>query len=114
MRVGRGIERLAPDRLVSTLAATREELATSLSPQELARLSYDPFGLTQLPEEAAGAAPSFEQGLASFSSPDGTFRIIFVQARPDLRNYADCDRWLRAVKAIVQESIRGQTIESDH
>src|SRR5438552_9311226 len=37
--------RLARENLAATLTAAREELATSLSPQEIARLSYDPFGL---------------------------------------------------------------------
>jgi hypothetical protein len=37
------------------LSAARETLATSLDPQELARRSYDPLGLTQLPIASAGA-----------------------------------------------------------
>ena len=41
--------RLAPDRLAATLTAAREELASSLSPGDMARLSYDPYGLTRLP-----------------------------------------------------------------
>ena len=90
--------RLAPDKLPSVLANTREELASSLSPDQIARLSYDPFGLTQLPDSLVGAAPSFGQGQNSFSSADGSFRIIFVQARPELRSYHDCAQWLQAVK----------------
>jgi predicted RND superfamily exporter protein/lauroyl/myristoyl acyltransferase len=92
--------RLAPDKLVEILANTREELATSLSPDQIARLSYDPFGLTRLPENLAGAAPSL-QGQDLFSSPDGTFRILFVQARSDLRTYRDCAQWLDALKGIT-------------
>src|ERR1043166_5284340 len=74
--------RIAPEKLNATLQNTREALATSLSPREIARLSYDPFGLTQLPESAAGSASSFAQGQEMFGSKDGTFRIVFVQARP--------------------------------
>lgn len=93
--------RLAPNRLISTLAESREELATSMSPQEIGRLSYDPYGLTRLPEKTAAAAPAFGQGQEFFSSPDGTFRIIFVKAKEELRTYRDCAQWLRAIKTIV-------------
>jgi len=93
--------RLEPDKLAPTLAAAREQLATTLSPEEIARLSYDPFGLTRLPESTAGAAPAFGQGQEMFSSPDGKFRMLFIQARNELRSYRDCDRWLRAIEAMV-------------
>src|SRR5437899_9273357 len=46
--------RLATANLATVLTAAREQLATSLSPDEIAQLSYDPFGLTRLPENAAG------------------------------------------------------------
>ncbi|HVV71536.1 MAG TPA: MMPL family transporter, partial [Verrucomicrobiae bacterium] len=90
--------RLAPDKLADSLKNTREELATSLSPQEIARLSYDPFGLTRLPESTSGAAPSFAQGQELFSSADGAFRIVFVQSRNELRSYHDCAAWLDRVR----------------
>ncbi|HYG34254.1 MAG TPA: MMPL family transporter, partial [Clostridia bacterium] len=100
-------ERLAPDQLSDTLQTARQDLATSMSPEEIARLSYDPFGLTRLPESAAGAAPSFAQGQESFSSPDGTFRILFVQAKSELRTYRDCEQWLDSIR-----NITGQLLES--
>src|SRR5438874_2359054 len=53
--------RLSPDKLPGALAETREGLATSMSPGDIARSSYDPFGFTRLPESATGAAPSFGQ-----------------------------------------------------
>lgn len=98
--------RLAPDKLAETLADARSELATSLSPDTIARLSYDPFGLTRLPESAAGAAPSFGQGEEMFSSKDGTFRIIFVQARPELRTYSQCEQWLESVRELANQAAR--------
>jgi predicted RND superfamily exporter protein/lauroyl/myristoyl acyltransferase len=97
--------RLAPEKLETTLNAAREELASSLSPEDIARLSYDPFGLTRLPETVAGAAPSFSQGQDMFSSSDGKFRIIFVQARPELRTYRDCAQWLETVKTIATTAV---------
>ena len=91
-------DRLAETNLAAVLAATREELTTTLSPTEIARLGYDPFGLTRLPESVANAAPGFSQGDEMFASPDGTFRILFVKSRSDLSGYRECTDWLAAVK----------------
>jgi predicted exporter/lauroyl/myristoyl acyltransferase len=93
--------RLAETNLPAVLAATRDELATTLSPTEIARLSYDPFGLTRLPENITSAAPGFGQGDEMFSSPDGKFRILFVKSRGELPGYRECSEWLTAVKPTV-------------
>ena len=105
--------RLARGSLGATLAAAREELATSLSPQEVARLSYDPFGLTRLPESATGAAPGFGQEQEMFSSADGQFRLLFVQAGAELRTYRECDEWLKRIKPVVEAALAstGQSTE---
>ncbi|MGD0816025.1 MAG: MMPL family transporter [Verrucomicrobiota bacterium] len=96
---------LAESNLASVLIATRESLATTLSPGDMAQLSYDPFGLTRLPPSIAGAAPGFGQGQGMFASSDGTFRIIFVKAAGDLDGYRECIAWLDAVEAIAQNSL---------
>ena len=96
---------LVETNLAGVLAATRERLATTLSPADLAQLSYDPFGLTQLPADITGAAPGFGQGQGMFASADGTFRIIFVKAAGELNGYLECTDWLNAVKTIVEGSI---------
>ena len=59
--------RLAPENVAAELDAAREALASSLDPQELARRSYDPFGLTRLPESAAGGMPAFDTGTGIFT-----------------------------------------------
>jgi predicted RND superfamily exporter protein len=97
--------RFAPDQLADTFAADRDQLATALSPEQIGRLSYDPLGLTSLPESVAGAAPMFGPGTSLFSSADGTFRVVFVRARSELRNYRDCENWLKAVKPVVRAAI---------
>lgn len=97
--------RLAVTNLAAVLAATREELATTMSPTEIARLSYDPFGLTRLPESVAGAAQGFGQGDEMFASPDGKFRILFVKSRNDLAGYRECSEWLAAVSAIATSAV---------
>jgi len=97
--------RLAPGKLVTTLTAAREELAMSMSPQEIGRLSYDPFGLTRLPESAAASAPNFGQGQELFSSSDGKFRILFVQSRDELKTYRECANWLTAIKRLINDEL---------
>ncbi|HVV01688.1 MAG TPA: MMPL family transporter, partial [Verrucomicrobiae bacterium] len=99
--------RLAPDKLSGVLQQTRDDLASSLSPDQIARLSYDPFGFTRLPEEAAGAAPDFAQGQNLFASRDGKFHMVFAQASRELHSYRECDDWLREIKPIVERAARG-------
>lgn len=102
-------DRLVPEQLSAVLAATREELATSMSPQEIGRLSYDPYGLTRLPEQSRAAAPAFGQGQEIFSSPDGLFRVLFVEARCPLQTYRQCAQWLDSVKQLCREQISANT-----
>lgn len=96
---------LSPTNLDNVLAATREQLATSLSPQDIARSGYDPLGLTQLPESALSAAPGFAQGQQLFASADGTFRIIFVRAGNDLAGYRECTDWFNRIKNITAAAL---------
>jgi predicted RND superfamily exporter protein len=97
-------DRLAPAKLPGALAEVREELAGSMSPEVIGRLSYDPLRLTQLPESAANAAPNFAQGQDLFSSRDGKFRIIFVKANTPLATYKECYAWLQAIKSDVESA----------
>src|SRR2546425_1322334 len=96
-------DRLDVADLPALLAAARQELATSMSPADMARLSYDPFGLTRLPESATSSAPRFGEGQEMFASPDGAFRIIFVKAHGELTTYRDCARWVDIVKRAANE-----------
>lgn len=96
---------LAATNLPNVLAATRDQLATSLSPADIAQSSYDPFGLTRLPAGLTGAAPGFASGQELFASPDGTFRIIFVKARGALAGYRECTDWFNAVKGITARAL---------
>src|SRR5712671_8241851 len=96
---------LAETNLANVLDETRDQLATTLSPGEIAQLSYDPFGLTRLPENVAGTVSGFGSGQELFASADGTFRIIFVKARGELNGYRECTRWFNAVKAALQATL---------
>ncbi len=92
---------LSETNLPNLLAATRDRLASTLSPDELARLSYDPYALTRLPENVAGTISGFGSGQELFTSADGTFRIIFVTARHELTGYRECIAWFNAVKTTI-------------
>ncbi|HZV35525.1 MAG TPA: MMPL family transporter [Verrucomicrobiae bacterium] len=95
--------RLSGTNIAATLAEARDQLATSFSPMDLARRAYDPYNLMSLPENVSGGtAATFGQGQNLFASADGTFRILFVKAKPDVANYEVCIVWLKALKAIVQ------------
>jgi len=92
--------RLAPANLTNVLREAQEALTTSLSPQELARRGYDPLNVSQLPESVS-AGNGFGEGGEFFSSADGTFRVVFVEARPDISDYRRCTKWLNEVKGVV-------------
>src|SRR5207244_1105837 len=95
------------------LTTARDALATSLSPGDLARLSYDPFGLTSLPEGATGSAPRFGEGQETFTSVDGTFRLLFVKAPIELPRYRECAHGLQAVRRTVNEAVPPARRSSD-
>jgi predicted RND superfamily exporter protein len=94
--VAKIVARLNPTNASATLNDTRQRLATSLSPLDLARLSHDPFGLTAL---GPGLTP---QNSDWFSSPDGTFRLVFVQPRNDPRSFQKWATWLDELHAHVK------------
>lgn len=94
-------QRLAPQQLEAALRDTRQRLATTLSPTDIARLSYDPLGLTQLPPSGASGLPSFGGDSAGFASPDGTFRVVFVEAAGRWSNFRAASAWLEQIRATV-------------
>lgn len=94
--------RLAEPALSRVLAEAREELATSLSPGTLARRAYDPLQLAELPGGAAPGWPGLESGPDPFSSADGSFRVLFVEAAGGVGGYRECSAWLGRVRAVVE------------
>ncbi len=93
--------RLAPDQLKPTLEQTKEALATSMSPMDLARHEFDPFDLLTMPGLTNLAGFSGGQSQQMFASPDGKFRLLYVESAVDLGSYRSCESWLKAIHAIV-------------
>ena len=103
--------RLAPANLAAVLDQTKQALATSMSPMDLARLQYDPYDLLSLPALSNFANFSSGQNQQMFASADGTFHVIYVESAVDLAGYQSCERWLHAIHQVIaglQEQEQGQ------
>ena len=98
---------LAPDRLKPQLDETRELLANSMSPMDLARRSFDPFNLLTMPALTNISGMNMDQGNQMFASADGKFRLLYLQSAVDLMSYRDCESWLKKINAIVGELQNG-------
>jgi predicted RND superfamily exporter protein/predicted LPLAT superfamily acyltransferase len=91
--------RLAPDQLKAVLTETKEALATSMSPMDVARRAFDPFDLLNMPAFTNLSGFSAEQGQQMFASSEGNFRLVFVQSGVDLSGYRQCASWLKSIRA---------------
>ena len=105
--------RLAPEHIGAVLAETREALATSLSPTDIARRAFDPFNLLELPALTNVSGLSMDQGQKMFVSADGTFRLLFVEARSELGGYRECTSWLQSIQTAVKNVQAGDTNFAD-
>ena len=102
-------ERLAPDHLDAVLAETKETLTTSMSPLDIARRAFDPYDILNIPALTNFSGFSADQGQRMFASSDGTFRVLFVQARSNLTSYPECAAWLEAIQKVVTQQDRAGT-----
>jgi predicted RND superfamily exporter protein len=103
--------RLAPSQLKSVLEQTKETLATSMSPMDLARRSFDPFDLLTMPALTNLSGLSLQQGQEMFASSDGKFRLLYVESAADLGSYRSCESWLKSIHAVVDGLRTGPTKE---
>jgi predicted RND superfamily exporter protein/lauroyl/myristoyl acyltransferase len=97
--------RLAPDQLKPTLEQTKEALATSMSPMDLFRREFDPFDLLTMPALTDLAGFSSGQSQQMFASPDGKFRLLYVESAVDLSSYRSCESWLKAIHDVVDDTL---------
>ncbi len=95
------VGRLASANLTNTLEETRERLATSFSPADMAMGGYDPYGFLRLPESLAGASPAIGASHDSFVSADGMLRLVIVRAHPELGDYRACRAWMADLRRAV-------------
>ena len=99
-KVRESIARTAPDQVQQTLEESLSDLSDSTSPMDVMRLSQDPLrfsdALGGLAQAGAGPPRSGE-----FSSADGTFRVLYIEAAPKLTDYRDAIAWVDEVKALA-------------
>ena len=86
--------RLSPEQAPATLRDTLEKLSDSVSPQEIGLLSYDPYDLAGA-LVASALADRAQQ--SEFSSADGTFHLIYVQAAKPFANYQAAGKWIAQI-----------------
>jgi predicted exporter len=92
------VARLSPEKTAATLQDTLEKLTNSVSPQEVALLSYDPFDLAGT-LATSGLMSGAQQ--SEFSSADGTFRVIYVEAAQPFPNYKSNIAWLKEIRRVA-------------
>lgn len=91
--------RFDDDQLRETLEHTIERMRTSLNPQEIARLSHDPFSLTTIGNTIPTSL--IDMGKNPFASKDGRMQILYLSYpgnEPGFWQYRD---WLGKVNNLV-------------
>src|SRR5688572_22758898 len=91
---------LRPENTAATLEATKSTLAESISPQEVAMLSYDPYGLTRALAFDRIASTGIQ---SEFSFADGAFRVIYVETTKPFATYKDTIAWVNRIKEIAHQ-----------
>ncbi len=94
-KIGELTARLSPAQAPETLKATLEKLNDSISPQELALGSHDPYDLGA---PLANSSLLAESQHSEFASSDGTFRVLYVKAAKPFENYKATIAWMKAIK----------------
>jgi predicted RND superfamily exporter protein len=92
---------LDPTNAPANAQSAVDDLTNTLSGQELALLSYDPYRI--LPHLQAIAPTGDSATKSEFVSADGTFRAIYVTATPDLANYRLATDWIAAVQTNIAD-----------
>ncbi len=96
--------RLASTNLSAIVQQAKEQLSTSMSPMDIARRSFDPYDLMNVPT-GGGAPGGFGEGQSMFGSEDGTFRIVFVRSAVSVDNYRQCIEWLGQIRSAVTATL---------
>lgn len=106
--VRRVMERLSAQRASATARASFEEIASTPSVREMLVLGQDPYRI--VPGLSEGALPQAAAG-DGFSSPDGTFRVIYVTSAVPLRNYRDAAAWLTKIRDVCSGAAVGKGVK---
>ncbi|MEP6667942.1 MAG: MMPL family transporter [Chthoniobacter sp.] len=99
---------LSAENADATLKASVEKLGESISPQEVALLSYDPYNLAGVLNESGFLAGNGQQ--SEFSSADGTFRIVYVTSPHGFANYKAAIAWVKQIRELAHSTVPDPTI----
>jgi len=91
--------RLSPEQAPAVLASTLDTLGSSFSPREIAMLSYDPYQLTGALDQSALFS---DEQQSEFSSSDGAFRVVYVEAAHPFASYLEASKWIGGIRALAQ------------
>ncbi len=92
---------LDPADALTNAESAVDDLTNTLSGQDLALLSYDPYRI--LPNLQIVAPTGDSPNKSEFVSADGTFRALYVTAATDLVNYRLATDWITAIKAAIAD-----------
>ena len=104
-------ERLSLEKLPGQLEGVREKLATSFSPEAVARSSYDPLDLLNV--SSGDLSPDDLGSNQLFASPDGTFRLLHVDPSAPLKDYHEATRWLGDIRAVITKWLQAEPNYTD-
>ncbi len=95
--------RLSPENSAKTIDETLEALSEGLFDESTMIRSYDPLGLTDVPGGLKSLeTPSSTGQQDPFASPDGAFRMLYVEAAPEgFANYKEMVPWLAGVRQVI-------------
>jgi len=99
---------LSPERADATLQASLEKLGESLSPQEIALLSYDPYNLAGVVGDTGFFSSGVDQ--SEFSSADGTYRVVYAVSAHDFRNYKAAIAWVKQMTQLTHSAVPDPSI----
>ncbi len=92
------LSRLSPEKIGATLQETKDTLADSFAPSDIGVASYDPLGLLRSLDLNRFASSS---NLSEFSSKDGAFRVLYLEAPRAMPDYRVAIGWMKSIRATV-------------
>ncbi len=104
--------RLAPERIEQRLERIKETLSTTFSPNEIAQLGRDPFGLSQIGGSGGGLDSDVLED-SEHRSEDGRFRVVHVRSVVSLEDYHACAAWIDFLRGQLGGWRMSQTVPDE-
>jgi hypothetical protein len=98
------IASLGPAQAEETLKTTLQDLTDSISPRDMALLSWDPYRLSSSLMENSALSSSQR---SAFSSPDGRFRVVYVESPKTFSNYKETAEWIKKISGVATAAVVG-------